>query len=213
MVERRVPDVQLILEPVMLNLVQVSHLFHLLKRLRLCEIFVRFICNFNISVYILTANCKWAPWHAWSECTATCGGGVQNRTREVLQAAANGGKECQGPAAQFRDCNTAKCPGMQLYQHITYSNDDFSNQLKLKRNHEYMFFISLVDCKWSPWGPWDVCTRTCGGGMQARSRTIVEQERHGGKPCVGDPQEMQGCNMQACPSNYIALNNLLKTIN
>ena len=38
MVERRVPDVQLILEPVMLNLVQVSHLFHLLKRLRLCEI-------------------------------------------------------------------------------------------------------------------------------------------------------------------------------
>ena len=89
----------------------------------------------------------------------------------------------------------------------------FHNQLKLKRNHEYMFFISLVDCKWSPWGPWDVCTRTCGGGMQARSRTIVEQERHGGKPCVGDPQEMQGCNMQACPSNYITLNNLLKTIN
>ena len=36
--------------------------------------------------------------------------------------------------------------------------------------------------------------------MQARSRTIVEQERHGGKPCEGDPQEMQGCNMQACPS-------------
>jgi len=112
------------------------------------------------------ANCKWAPWHAWSECTATCGGGVQNRTRAVLQAASNGGKDCQGPAAQFRDCNTAKCP---------------------------------VDCKWSPWGQWDVCTRTCGGGMQARSRTIVEQERHGGKPCEGDPQEMQGCNMQACP--------------
>ena len=74
------------------------------------------------------------------------------------------------------------------------------------------FALSLVDCKWSPWGPWDVCTRTCGGGMQARSRTIVEQERHGGKPCVGDPQEMQGCNMQACPSKYIALTNLLKTI-
>ena len=40
--------------------------------------------------------------------------------------------------------------------------------------------------------------------MQARSRTIVEQERHGGKPCEGDPQEMQGCNMQACPSKKIS---------
>ena len=65
----------------------------------------------KIPIHLFTANCKWAPWHAWSECTATCGGGVQNRTRAVLQAASNGGKDCQGPAAQFRDCNTAKCPG------------------------------------------------------------------------------------------------------
>ena len=86
------------------------------------------------------------------------------------------------------------------------------NHLKSKGNHEYMFCYILVDCKWSPWGPWDVCTRTCGGGMQARSRTIVEQERHGGKPCVGDPQEMQGCNMQACPSNNNFLTNFLQTI-
>lgn len=111
-------------------------------------------------------NCKWAPWHTWSECTAICDGGTQNRTREVLQEAANGGKDCDGPSAQFRDCNTQKCP---------------------------------VDCVWTPWGQWDVCTRTCGGGMQARSRSILEQERHGGKPCEGDPQEMQGCNMEACP--------------
>merc|ERR1711894_724972 len=46
---------------------------------------------------------------------------------------------------------------------------------------------------WSPWGDWDTCTRTCGGGMQARARSILQQERHGGKPCEGDPQEMQGC--------------------
>ena len=36
--------------------------------------------------------------------------------------------------------------------------------------------------------------------MQGRSREILQPERHGGIPCEGDPQEMQGCNMEACPS-------------
>ena len=96
----------------------------------LCDFYpvLIFMWSVNIFVYILTANCKWAPWHAWSECTATCGGGVQNRTREVLQAAANGGKECQGPAAQFRDCNTAKCPGKQLDENIRDIIRTISNQ-------------------------------------------------------------------------------------
>jgi len=111
-------------------------------------------------------NCKWAPWHAWSECTSPCGGGTQNRTRDVLQAAANGGEECEGEQAQFRDCNIQKCP---------------------------------INCEWGPWGEWDICTRTCGGGMQGRSREILQPERHGGIACEGDPQEMQGCNMEACP--------------
>ena len=61
---------------------------------------------------IIIGNCKWAPWHAWSECTSPCGGGTQNRTRDVLQAAANGGEECEGEQAQFRDCNIQKCPSM-----------------------------------------------------------------------------------------------------
>ena len=98
-----------------------------------------------------------------------------------------------------------------MYKYVIY----FCNDFPVSSNEKIVnicFTISLVDCKWSPWGPWDVCTRTCGGGMQARSRTIVEQERHGGKPCVGDPQEMQGCNMQACPSKYNFLTKFLETI-
>ena len=38
MVEKHVPDVQLIRVPVMQNLVQVSYLSHLVKRLKLCVI-------------------------------------------------------------------------------------------------------------------------------------------------------------------------------
>ena len=60
--------------------------------------------------------------------------------------------------------------------------------------------IYLVDCAWSDWSQWDLCTKTCGGGMQARTRTIEIVERNGGERCAGDPLEMQTCNMQPCQS-------------
>ena len=28
-------------------------------------------------------SCRWEPWAAWSSCTATCGGGTQDRDRMV----------------------------------------------------------------------------------------------------------------------------------
>ena len=80
----------------------------------------------------------------------------------------------------------------------------------LKRNHNYhkSYFIvkflcllfSLVDCQWSVWSQWDLCTRSCGGGMQGRTRSVLVPERNGGKRCVGDPAEMRNCNMQPCQS-------------
>ena len=39
--------------------------------------------------------------------------------------------------------------------------------------------------------------------MQGRTRSVFQKEKYGGKPCVGDPMEMQGCSMQACPSTNI----------
>ena len=146
---------------------------------------------------IIIGNCKWAPWHAWSECTSPCGGGTQNRTRDVLQAAANGGEECEGEQAQFRDCNIQKCPSMlflYFYYYIDFKWWIFISSMWILSNK------ILVNCEWGPWGEWDICTRTCGGGMQGRSREILQPERHGGIACEGDPQEMQGCNMEACPS-------------
>lgn len=35
-------------------------------------------------------------WSAWQDCPVTCGGGKQNRTRDVAVPATNGGKECVG---------------------------------------------------------------------------------------------------------------------
>ena len=66
-----------------------------------------------------------------------------------------------------------------------------------------LYFYYLVDCKWGTWTNWDLCTRSCGGGMQGRTRAILVPERNGGKRCVGDPLEMRNCNMQPCQSKSI----------
>ena len=48
----------------------------------------------------------------WSECSATCGGGTQTRTRTCTNPApAHGGLDCQGESTETQDCNTLPCPG------------------------------------------------------------------------------------------------------
>ena len=54
----------------------------------------------------------WGKWKA-GECSVTCGGGVQTLTRACDSPRAFcRGKQCIGPVAVTRHCNTQPCPGM-----------------------------------------------------------------------------------------------------
>merc|ERR1719375_3070703 len=53
-------------------------------------------------------DCKLGEWHGWSKCSAECGGGVQQRMRDVKVAAAYGGKPC-GSESETRACNGQAC--------------------------------------------------------------------------------------------------------
>jgi len=53
-------------------------------------------------------DCKVATWSGWSKCSAECGGGVQQRLREVERAMKYGGKPC-GSTSQSAACNTQAC--------------------------------------------------------------------------------------------------------
>ena len=51
----------------------------------------------------------------WSNCTKTCGGGTQNRTRQRTcsdPSPSKEGKFCEGEATETetRECNLEKCP-------------------------------------------------------------------------------------------------------
>jgi len=53
-------------------------------------------------------DCKVSTWSGWSKCSAECGGGVQQRLREVKRAMKYGGKPC-GETSETKACNGQSC--------------------------------------------------------------------------------------------------------
>merc|ERR1719440_1408196 len=53
-------------------------------------------------------DCVLHTWSGWSKCSAECGGGVEQRLREVKMAAKYGGKPC-GSTSETRSCHIDGC--------------------------------------------------------------------------------------------------------
>lgn len=58
----------------------------------------------------------WTDWGPWSNCSASCGGGVQTATRTCSNPVSrNGGADCQGPDTITAPCNTQACSGTSRF--------------------------------------------------------------------------------------------------
>jgi hypothetical protein len=60
-----------------------------------------------------------------------------------------------------------------------------------------------VNCQVSSWSDWSVCSYTCGGGDQSRSRSITTSPANGGASCPA-LSGSQECNLQACLYDFEA---------
>ncbi|XP_059202172.1 A disintegrin and metalloproteinase with thrombospondin motifs 2-like [Centropristis striata] len=59
---------------------------------------------------IIKQDGNWGSWSEFGQCSRTCGGGVQFRTRDCDNPRpANGGRTCVGATYQFQMCNTNEC--------------------------------------------------------------------------------------------------------
>ncbi len=54
-----------------------------------------------------------------------------------------------------------------------------------------------VDAFWGPFTEWSACDRSCGGGLQHRTRSCIPA-LYGGRDCVGSDSEARVCNADAC---------------
>ena len=84
--------------------------------------YIIWLFSFNICKYLrlnseflfsLKVIGQWSAWGGYSNCTKTCGGGRETRTRSCINPASSGEEaECLGSSTDSRDCNTNICNGM-----------------------------------------------------------------------------------------------------
>lgn len=64
-------------------------------------------------VYFFLVHGNWGSWLSWSECSASCEGGIQTRERYCNNPTADRyGSACVGRSTSNQSCNIDPCPGM-----------------------------------------------------------------------------------------------------
>eukprot|EP01004_Peranema_trichophorum_P007321 NODE_60_length_4100_cov_55.328640_g50_i0.p1 GENE.NODE_60_length_4100_cov_55.328640_g50_i0~~NODE_60_length_4100_cov_55.328640_g50_i0.p1 ORF type:complete len:1365 (-),score=567.13 NODE_60_length_4100_cov_55.328640_g50_i0:5-3496(-) len=185
-------------------------------------------CDATVEVNSCNTNecpvdCEMAEWSSWSSCSQLCGSGTQTRTRAVLVPSANGGLEC-AETSKVLVCNTKPCPvdcklsdwtewstcdktcggGKQSRTRtITVaSNNGGASCPSTIETQDCAISPCPVDCVVSDWSVWSSCDKTCGGGSQTRTRSVVTASEHGGVACP-DISATQTCNTDACPVDCV----------
>ena len=76
----------------------------------------------------------------------------------------------------------------------------FSTTFQISSISVKKYLILSVPCRWSSWGRWSSCSRSCGRGVKSRSRRIVRHARHGGRKCYGSSRVRSSCyRRRTCP--------------
>ncbi|XP_063682344.1 A disintegrin and metalloproteinase with thrombospondin motifs adt-1-like [Bolinopsis microptera] len=169
----------------------------------------------------------WSEFGSWFNCSESCGGGSQNRSRTCTNPIpAHKGRNCVGTATQIKTCNNRPCSidgewaefgswsicskpcgeGKQI-RNRTCTNpapDHGGKQCPgpILQSQICNSKPCPVNGEWSTFGIWSRCSKTCGGGNQTRSRNCSNPTpAFGGKDCTGDSIQIQDCNTNPCPLN------------
>jgi Spondin-like TSP1 domain len=163
-------------------------------------------------------DCKVSAWSAWSACSKACGGGTQTRSRTVETDTAHGGDACP-ELTESRACNSNPCPvdckvgawsewsacskecgpGEQTRTRIieTATAHGGLECPALSEKRECNNRPCPVHCTVSEWTDWSACSKACGPGTQARTRTVTTQPQHDGTACPALADD-QPCNLKPC---------------
>ncbi len=168
-------------------------------------------CNTQLCI----VDCEVSAWSAFGNCSVTCGGGTQTRTRMIITQPQNGGAACP-VLSEDAACNTQPCVdcavsawsawtpctetcggGTQTRTRtVTQQPDPDGLQCPVLMETQACNEMPC-DCVLSDWSQFGECSAPCDGGTQTRTRTVVQQPDTGGAPC-GALMEAMDCNTQDC---------------
>jgi len=140
------------------------------------------------------------PLTEWSDCSATCGTGFQSRKRVVETQPAYGGKPCENPLEEVKECNateacvvlTRDCKlgdwedwsscdpftaQMERLRHVVVAQEGFGKacggNMSEVQSCQRICKDKTYYCGWGDWKEWEPCSTTCGSkGRRKRSRSL-----------------------------------------
>lgn len=174
-------------------------------------------------------NGGYTNWSNFTECTKSCGNGIQLRHRNCTNPVPMyNGKRCLilGPANETRSCNSHYCPihgGYTAWSELSNCSKPCGNGTKYRfrncTNPASQYGgnncsslgddIIVVECNthecpihggFTNWANFTECTRTCGNGTKFRFRNCTNPiPKYSGRNCTGPYKERVFCNSFPCP--------------
>eukprot|EP01004_Peranema_trichophorum_P003198 NODE_21_length_5193_cov_112.595266_g17_i0.p1 GENE.NODE_21_length_5193_cov_112.595266_g17_i0~~NODE_21_length_5193_cov_112.595266_g17_i0.p1 ORF type:complete len:1676 (-),score=495.00 NODE_21_length_5193_cov_112.595266_g17_i0:119-5146(-) len=163
-------------------------------------------------------DCVVSPWSEWSECDKTCGRGTQSHSRVITTYPKFGGLSCPD-LEESQTCNPDPCPiDCVLSEWDEWTACDKScGEGSRTRSRQVLVSPQFngkacgllqdvsncntqpcpIDCVVSAWTQWSICDKTCGGGIQTRTREIVTADNYGGIKCPVLSED-RNCNTEFC---------------
>ncbi|KAK2858572.1 hypothetical protein Q5P01_003192 [Channa striata] len=171
-------------------------------------------------------GCQWSAWSSWSPCDVTCGLGLQQRYRSLVNPPeAIRVLPCTGDSVESRSCSNTCFPVLPLGVWSKWTS--WSECSKTCFNHvdevgirqrfrscnntnstcdgdsEEQEPCNTVHCPvnggWSLWSPWSNCSSECDSGVQTRERFCNSPSpQHGGSSCPGPQIQTRDCNSHPC---------------
>merc|ERR1719453_1126971 len=178
-------------------------------------------------------DCEVSEWIR-QPCTASCGGGEQIKTRQVITPPTKG-SACPPVTARV-DCNHFECPvncQMGEWEEWGKCSADRNSGIRertrsietpashggdpCENDHITQVcntFSCDAHCVLSPWSEWSPCSKACNGGFQMQKKTVVQPSKGDGQcpPPSMQTEQYRKCNVKACAKKDLKCNSKLDVV-
>lgn len=166
-----------------------------------CKLYTYEFCQKLDKEFLSTKKtCKWKSKAEWSECSETCGNGLQTRPRKCSCSFGYGNAKCDGPAIEERMClDLVPCEIAAPPVTEASCSDPFTDEVEPE-------MMVLPECLVGDWTLFTACQGECDTiGTKTRSRSC-ECPENAVKTCADfETEEVAVCETDKCPEEELHL--------